>query len=148
MSVVTDVVAYLTAQGIVGGSTGWPIQRRRLDDTPTTPGAAVPDQLVVVQEDGGQAPEIHASAGIGDAAIGDPAVLVTVRGKAWDGDGSLAKAVALHTALHGLRNVQLVTNGTTYLRLRAQTPEPVFAGFDDAGRPRHTFSIMLMRFVT
>lgn len=147
MGVVDDVVAYLTAQGLVGGNTGWPVLRRHMTDQPLTVGGAVPDQLVVVAEDGGTAPEMKASFGIGDAAIEDPAVLVTVRGAAWDGDGTYAKAAGILAALHGLRGVQLVASGTTYLRTRAQTPEPIFAGFDDAGRPRHTLSVMFMRFV-
>lgn len=147
MGVVDDVTTYLTAQGLVGGNTGWPVVRRRMTDAPLTVGGAVPDQLVVVAEDGGPAPELSATSGIGDSAIEDPAVLVTVRAAAWDGDGSRTKAAAILSALHGLRNVQLVAAGTKYLRLRAQTPEPIFTGYDETGRPIHTVSVMLMRFV-
>lgn len=148
MSAVDDVVAYLTTQGLVGGASGWPVVRRRLTDAPLTVGGPVPDQLVVVAEDGGTAPEMSANQGVGDSALEDPAVLVTVRAAAWDGDSSRIKATAILVALHGLLGVQLVPSGQFYLRLRAQTPEPIFAGFDDIGRPRHTVSIMLMRFVT
>lgn len=142
MSRVDDVVAYLTAQTLAGGSTGWDLILRKMGDTP------IKDQVVVVSEDGGPEPEIKTAAGIGSAAVGDGGVLITVRAKEWDGNTSKAKAVAILAALHGLRNVQLVGGGTTYYRIRALTPEPVFAGFDDTGRPRHTVGFRLLAALT
>lgn len=138
MATVDDVYAFISAAGLAGGATGWTLVRRRmLDDTGL-------DQIVVVGEDGGVIPEIpDVSGSLGDAALSDPGVLVSVRAGAWDGDASLAKAEAILAALHGLRNTTV--GGVPYLRVRALTPEPIFAGFDDRGRPIHTVAFRLLR---
>ena len=136
MGVVQDMFTYLEAEGIAGGSTEWDLQRRRLMDEPTE------DQLVALTEDGGPEPEIAESEGIGDSALQDVGVLVTVQAAAWDGDGSLAKALEIHTALHGKRGITV--GSKTYMRVKARTPEPVFLGFDDKGRPRHTIAFLLL----
>jgi len=140
MSVVSDVYAYLEAQGLAGGSTGWTLVRRRLMDAPAE------DQLVAVQEDGGLAPESAASAGIGDSAMQDIGVQVMVRAVPWDGDACAAKAQAIFAALHGQRDITL--GSTLYYRVRALTPEPIFLGFDDRGRPRHTISFYCLTDLT
>jgi len=138
MSAVDDVFDFLEYNGIANGSTGWTLVRRRMLETPAE------DQLVMVSEDGGGGPEIPAEAGtLGDAAMYDIGVLVIVRAARWDGDASATKAQEIFDALHGQR---FVTVGSTeYLRVRARTPEPIFVGFDDNGKPRHTISFMLLR---
>lgn len=132
---VDDVFAYLTAQNLL--QSPWQGVKRRMLDTP--------DQLVVMQEDGGSMNEQFSSVGIGDSALKDPGVLVTVRGLAWDGNASFAKAQAIRAALHGLRSVSLVVSGDIYLGITALTPEPIFVGFDGNGRPIHTISFRLLR---
>lgn len=134
---VADVFAYLTAQNLIGGATGWVGFKRRLVDTPA--------KTVVVQEDGGSMNEQPSSAGIGDSALKDPGVLVTVRADPWDGDASFAKAQAIRAALHGLRSVPLTPGGDVYFGISALTPEPIFAGYDENGRPLHTISFRLLR---
>lgn len=144
MSAIDDVYTKLgpaPGLGLAGGSTGWGLTVRRLADPPT-PGFV--DQHVVLTEDGGPPPEIKTVDGIGNAAVKDEGVLVTVRAAAWQSDVSKAKALAIFQALHGLLNVQLVSGGTTYYRVRALTPEPIFAGFDEKGRPRHTIAFRLL----
>lgn len=141
MPAVDDVLTYLESQGLAGGATGWTVLRRRLMDSPA------PDQLIVVSEDGGSPPEIAVSSGLGEDALSDPGVLVTVRAGAWDGDASRAKAQAIHSALHGIRSTALVSGGTVYLGIRAMTPEPVFVGFDSQGRPLHTIAFRLLTVV-
>lgn len=136
MGVVSDMSTYLEAQGLAGGSTGWDLIRRRVMDEPED------NQLVVLTEDGGAAPEISEAFGIGDSALKDPGVQVLVRGNPWDGDSSLAKAVEILDALHGLRDTLI--GATTYLRVRSQTAEPVFVGFDERSRPQHTLSFLLL----
>ena len=137
MSAVDDVYAYLEDQGLAGGSTDWDLLRRREMDDP------VEDQLVIVSEDASQSdPEMFASSGIGDSAEFDIGVHVTVRGEAWNGDSSAAKALEIHTALHGLLDTEV--GSTTYIRVRARTAEPVFVGFDDTGRPNHTIAFLLL----
>ena len=137
MGVVADVYSYLEAQGLAGGSTDWTLLRRRLVDDPAS------DQIVVLTEDGGLAPECGATEGIGDSALQDVGIQVAVRAGPWDGDAGAAKAQEILTALHGLRDTTLGSH--TYRRVRAQTPEPIFLGFDARGRPRHTLSLYLLR---
>lgn len=137
---VDDVYAYLLAQGVFGGATHWTGVKRRFTDNPGG------DQVVIIQEDGGGMSEQHAEAGIGDSALSQPNVLVSVRAAAWDGNASFAKALAIKETLHGVRGVQLnPPDGSTYLGVVAVTPEPIFAGFDTTGRPLHTLSYRLMR---
>jgi hypothetical protein len=133
MSAVADVVAYLVDEGVAGGSTGWPIFRRRLNDTS--------DRQIVVTEDGGLPPLIRPEEGLGSSSHRDVAVLVTVRGEQWDSDSTEAKASEIFSELHGLLAVTL--GGTEYLRVAAQTASPVFAGFDETGRPVHTIGFRL-----
>lgn len=139
MSVVDDVFHYLEMNGLAGGSTDWTLLRRRMVDDPAH------DRCVVVNEDGGVAPEFGAAEGIGDSAMRDPAVMVTVRAAEWDGDASQAKGEEVRAALHGLRDVTLGLGGSPrYYRVRAQS-ELIFAGFDPQGRPHHTISFRLLR---
>ena len=136
MSAVDDVYAYLIDQGIAGGSTAWSLARRRLMDAPAE------DQIVVLMEDGGTAPEIPTDEGLGDSALQDAGVHATVRAGAWDSDASVAKAIEIYDALHGLLDTEV--GSTTYMRVRARTAEPVFLDFDDKGRPRHTVAFLLL----
>lgn len=141
MAAVDDVFTFLTDQGLGGGATGWDLIRRRIMDSPAS------DQLIVITEDGGSQPEMKAAAGIGDSALSDPGVMITVRAKAWESDTSLAKAAAIQAALHSRLSQTLVASGTVYFRVRSQTSEPVFAGFDDQNRPIHTISFRLLKLV-
>lgn len=139
MGVVDDVTTFLAAQGLVGGATGWQCFRRRMTDQPAT------DQAVVVSEDGGSSLELKTAEGIGDSALADPGVLVSVRARQWDGDASYAKALAIIEALHSRFSQTLVASGTVYFRVRAMTPDPVFTGYDDQGRPIHTIAFRLLK---
>jgi hypothetical protein len=131
MGLVEDMQAFLDDAGLAGDSvSGWPSVRRRLHDES--------DQLVVITEDGGTAPEIPAAAGLGSAALKDPAVQVRVRAAPWDGDASLAKAQAIMDALHGQLEVDMGEGH--YLRVVAQSAAPVFIGYDERSRPEHTIS--------
>lgn len=138
MSTVSDLFTYLESEGIAGGVTSWGLVRRRMHDDQ--------DQLVALTEDGGPMPEIGATEGIGDSAVTDPSVLVSVRGAPWDGDAAQAKAEEVMEALHGLLGVTL--GSTRYDRIAANTAAPVFAGFDKNGRPLCTISFRCMRSVT
>lgn len=142
MGVVDDVYFFLEEQGLAGGSTEWDLFRRRIMDSPSQA------QAVILSEDGGPQPDMATNAGIGDAAIEDPGVLITVRAEQWDGDSSKEKAAEILEALHGLRSVVLGGSGApTYLRVRALTPEPMWAGYDDQGRPQHTVAFRLLKLV-
>lgn len=133
MGLVADVQAYLQGLSpeIIDGSTEWPSVRRAVHD-------AQGAQLVVITEDGGFEPETPAVSGLGDVALREPAVQVRVRGNPWDSDGALAKAQQIYDALHGLLGATM--GSTYYMRVKAQTPEPLFIGFDTKGRPEFTIS--------
>lgn len=135
MSVVDDVQTRLASQSLVDGSTGWPSSRRMVHDET--------DKLVVITEDGGPPPEIAAGTGIGDSARGDVGVHVLVRGEPGDGDASAAKAQAILDDLHSVRDTTI--GATSYGRVRALTPEPVFAGYDEKHRPQHTVAFRMLR---
>ncbi len=140
MSAVEDVYDFLEAEELAGdGCKGWSLLRRKVMDAPAK------DQLVVVAEDGGTPPEIAETAGIGDSALGDASVLITIRGNAWDSDATDAKATAILNALHGLRNTTI--GSTLYVRVASMTTEPIFLGFDERGRPQHTVAFRMLRAV-
>ena len=138
MGVVADVQTYLEAQGIIGGVTGWKSMRRAIVDGP---GDDTFDQLVSIREDGGFAAEVKAAQGLGDAAIGRPAVHITVRAKKAKSSASEAKAAEVFSALNSF----IGTMGeSSYLVVNARTSCPVFVGFDERGRPLHTIGFVLM----
>jgi hypothetical protein len=141
VGLVADVQAYLgtLSPEVIDGSTEWPSVRRRVND-------ALGHQLVVITEDGGAEPETPSASGIGDSALAEPAVQIRVRGEPWDGDGALAKAQEIYDALNGLLGVTM--GSTIYMRVKAQTAEPVFIGFDTRGRPEFTVSFSAVRSVT
>lgn len=137
MGAVADVQAYLVAQGLVDGGTGWTSYRRFMPDRE--------NQVVVISEDGGPDPEARRATGMGSAALGDAGVQVMVRGGPRDSDASEAKASAILNALHGLGPTTM--DATEYKRTLSLTLEPIFAGFDDNERPIHTCSFRLTRVV-
>ena len=137
MSLVADVQTFLQEHSppIVDGSTGWLSTRRRVHDQQ--------HQIVVITEDGGLEPETPAPDGsLGDSALKEPAVQVRVRGEPWDGDGAEEKAQEIFAALHGLLRTDV---GETYcLRVKAQTSQPVFIGYDERNRPEFTISFRML----
>jgi hypothetical protein len=136
MSVVEDFQAYLEDASLIGGQTGWQsVRRRMLDDV---------DRIVCLTEDGGPEPETPAPEGsMGDAALSEPAFQVRVRADRHDSDMAFNMARQINDLLHGLLREQV--NGTWYQRVKAQTTEPVFIGFDERGRPEFTQSFRAVR---
>ncbi|MFW6202562.1 MAG: minor capsid protein [Gemmatimonadota bacterium] len=132
---MADVQSYLQAQSLVDGETGWTSTKRHLHDDA--------DQVVALTDDGGPPPEIATSSGLGDQAIADVGVQALVRAARLKADDSYDKAEAIRDALHGLTDTTL--GATRYIRVRAMTSEPVFAGFDSNGRPTHTIAFRLLR---
>lgn len=137
MGVVQDFYDFLEDQGVGNGATGWRLVRRRRHDEY--------DQLIVLEEDGGPPPQMAAARGLGESALMDPAVQITVRAAPWDGDASEAKAQEIWDLLHGLRCT--VIGSTEYMRVVARTSGVIFAGYDERGRPLHTCSYRAMRTV-
>lgn len=136
MSVLDDARTYLRDQDLIDGDTDWPSSKRFEHDEDG-------NQLVILGEDGGPAPEMAADSGIGDSALGDAGLQIRVRGNPHKGDSTKAKAQEIRDALHGLRNVTI--GGTLYYRIRSMTKEPVLVGYDEDRRPSHSVSF---RFLT
>lgn len=129
MSLAKDMQTYLAAQSIIDDGTWASVRHMRHNDQ---------DRIVVFTADGGGAPEIGTSTGLGSEAFKDPAVQVYVRGRPNRGDDSEDKAQAIYDELHGQRG--LTMNGTRYDRIQAQTSGPIQVGFDEKNRPQHTIS--------
>lgn len=134
MGVVDDVVTRMQAQSLVDGATGWTSSKRKMHDGS--------NQLVVVTEDGGPPPELHASQGIGSEALKQPAVQILVRGEPNKGNDTYTKARAIFDDLNHLLDVTI--NSTTYLSILSRTSEPVFTGFDDNERPIISMSFLML----
>lgn len=136
MSFVDDIQDHLQSQGLVDGATGWAsVRNTMLDDKG--------DQLVMVAEDGGPAPEISTTDGIGDSALKDVGALLTVRAGPNSPDDSRSKAQAILDELHGQLGATIGSNA--YLRVTALTGEPIAAGYDDKSRPLHTVAFRGLR---
>lgn len=122
MSVIDEIGDYLTAQGLVGGATGWSLVK---GDVP-----ASPDQMVTLTETAGEA--------------SDPAYplsrerfQVRVRGaERHAGAGAYTaardKIQALRVALHGLINSTL--GAVRYVQV-LEVASPAHLGYDANGRP-------------
>lgn len=134
-----DVQDHLQSEGLVDGSSTWPsVRRQEVDDKGES------GRLVIIMEDGGPTPEIPASAGIGDSALGEPGVQVRVRGAPHESDEAEAQCQAIIDELHGKLNATI--GSTLYHRIMAQTTEPVWAGYDeDDRRPNFTASFLMLR---
>lgn len=135
MSAVDDVRSWLVAQGLVEGSTGWTCTRRRVHDGS--------DRLVVLTDDGGSPPTgVTSTSGLGEAVLLDEGVQVRVRAEEWDADAAQTKAAAIFADLNGASGT---LGDTTYMRVVAQTSQPIFIGYDDRGRPEFTVTFSMMR---
>lgn len=135
MGAVTDVQTYLEAESLIGGGTGWPSSQRLMHDDS--------DRLVVISEDGGSSPELGAAEGVGEVPEADVGVHFMVRAAPMDSEASFGQALAILSALHGLKHASI--GGQTYIRARAVTGEPIFVGYDDRRRPIHTVAFRLKR---
>jgi hypothetical protein len=135
VSAVRDLQAYLMAEGLIDGSSGWPSSRSGAHDDS--------ERLVVFAPDGGSSPEIPAVSGIGDTAMQDPAVHVTVRGAVGERDEAEEAMEALRFAAHGKTSTSM--GSILYFRVAARS-EPVMY-FDDRNRPNFTVSFRMMSLV-
>lgn len=141
VGLVADVVAYLQSLSpeIMDGSTEWRSVMRNMND-------GMGDQLIVFREDGGTEPETPSEPGtMGDSALMEPSIHVTVRGRPQQGNVAVAKAQEIQDALHGLLRVQM--GSTHYMRVKAQMPEPLFYRYDERERPLVTQSFRALRAV-
>ena len=133
MGAADDVQAYLAANSLVDGGTGWPSVLRRVHDETA--------KLVIITEDGGPVPQIPRAQGIGDVAMGEPGVQIMVRGEPWKSQDTMDQGQAILDLLHGLAGETI--GSTDYIGVYSQTPEPIFLGFDEKHRPRCTVNVRM-----
>lgn len=141
MSASADLQAYLTAQGIVDGSSDWPstlaVMHEGLPDSPV-------NKLVAFAPDGGILPEIPADGiTMGSAAWRRPQVQVRVRGEPGAGPVDvLAKHEEIYQAVHGLLGETL--GATEYAGVFALS-EVLPLGTDENQRYEATISYQMVR---
>jgi hypothetical protein len=82
---------------------------------------------------------------MGDSALMEPAIQVRVRSGPGQSDAARAKMQEIIDVLHGVLSQTI--GSTHYLRIKAQTSEPAFIGFDVRGRPEFTMSFRALRAV-
>ena len=121
MALLDDVAAFLDAQGVTGGATGWTAFKSFVPPSP--------DQVVVVTETGGGEP---------DQTDGDRFEEITfqvrVRGAPMDYAGARAKAREVYLALND------AALGADYVYCYATQAGPAPLGYDSNDRPELTWN--------
>lgn len=117
MALLDEIGDYLTAQGLVGGATGWTLA---LSQMPTSP-----DKIVAIFETPGRAP-------LPRVEMDMPAFQVRVRGTVRGYADARTKLAAVQAVLHGLANTSL--SGVYYVSILAQG-SAISMGNDENNRP-------------
>jgi len=125
MALLDDIGDFLTAQGVVGGATGWTLRLSHL--TPT------PDKVVVVYETPGLAPD--QTVGLGAEF---PGIQVRARASALDYE-------SLRSKLQDIYNVLNNATISGYVYCYAQQSGPLPMGLDENERPGMVWNYQLMK---
>lgn len=129
-----EIGDYLTALGIVGGSTGWTLKKSFM---PTSP-----NQVVCIYETPGEVPEIVA--GDPKEKIYDkPGFQVRVRANPFDYESLRKKLRQIFDNLH--QNEPPQTSGEIYVYVYAVSSGPMPMGIDSNNRPEATWNFRSMR---
>lgn len=121
-----EIAAALTTAGVVGGTSGWEVQRWHLQDTP--------DQVVVIYETGGDVPEER-------YALDRPGFQIRVRGLADDFRTPRQKLADVFNALH----TGEVAIGTSYVFVYGVQSGPIPMGMDEKRRPSFVINFRTMK---
>lgn len=127
---VTEVLDYLEAQGLIGGATGW---TRAAGFLPPDP-----DKVVAVYVTPGFPPEIVRD-GSTETAYDEPGFQVRGRGAVHGYSELENKMRAIYTSLHG---VPIAAN---YVLVRATQSAVLPLGLDEKGRPGMTWNFEAVR---
>lgn len=127
---VTEVLDYLEAQGIVAGATGW---TRAAGYLPPDP-----DKVVAVFATPGNPPEIVRD-GSTETAYDEPGFQVRGRGEVFGYSDLETKMRAIYTSLHG------VAIAANYVLVRANNSAVLPLGLDEKGRPGMTWNFSAVR---
>ncbi len=132
---VTDVLDFLQAEGLIAGATGW---ERAASGLPPEP-----DKVIVVFESGGFPPELKP---VGSAETEYDEPTFQVRGRADKfGYGALrAKMGAIYLALHG-SELAPASGDPAYVLVRAMQAGPFPLGLDKNDRPGLTWNFTALR---
>ena len=121
-----DISTALTNAGVVGGSTGWAVQRRHMQSDP--------DKVVVIYETGGDAPEQR-------WAIDYPGFQIRVRSAADDFVGARQKLLDVFNTLHSGE----VNIGGAYVFCYCIQSGPIPMGADEVRRPSFVQNYRVMK---
>ena len=135
MSLLNDVLDYLTDLGLVGGSTGWSTAASYLPPTP--------DRVIAVFETPGLAPELVKTGSV-ETAYDWPGFQVRGRGTKFDYAALRTKMGEIFRALHG-SELAPVTGDPAYVLVQAVQSGPLPLGLDETDRPGLTWNFTAIR---
>ncbi len=132
---ITDVLDFLVAEGIIGGATGW------------TRGAAYlppdPDQIIAVFETTGLVPEV-VKTGSTEQSYDNPGFQVRGRGTEFGYEALRIKMGQVYRTLHGSA-LGPASGDPMYVIVTAVQSGPLPIGLDDESRPGLTWNFIAMR---
>lgn len=112
-----DIGAWLTAQNVVGGTTGWTLYKGFLPPDPDPPDPTL-DQLVCIFETPGGQADIIRDFSNGEKPFDTPGIQVRIRGTV-DGYAALqAQADVVFNALHQNEPPKTATQNYVYIYLK------------------------------
>ena len=135
MSLLTDVLDHLAAEGLIDGATGWTGSAGYLPPTP--------DKVIAVFETPGDPPEMI-SVGSTEQAYDAPGFQIRGRGAAMGYEALREKMGAIFLALHD-STLSPATGEPAYVLVRAVQSGPLPLGLDENDRPGMTWNFTALR---
>ena len=132
---ITDVLDFLVAEGLIGGATGWA----------QAAGYIPPegDKVIAVFETAGLVPEV-VKAGSDEQAYDDPGFQIRGRGAEFGYDELRQKMGAVYRSLHG-STLGPTTGDPAYVFVYGVQSGPLPLGLDDKSFPHLTWNFIAMR---
>lgn len=132
---VTDVLDFLEAEGLIAGATGW---ARASSGLPPSP-----NKVIVVFESGGFPPELK-PIGSDETEYDQPTFQVRGRGEEFGYQELRNKMGAIYRALHG-SELAPASGDPDYVLVRAMQAGPFPLGLDKNDRPGLTWNFTALR---
>lgn len=132
---IDDVFDFLTARGLIGGSSGWAGFCGFLPPDP--------DKVIAIYETPGEAPD-NFSAGSVPSQYDRPSFQVRGRGDVHGYEALRLKMGAIYRALHN-SELTPATGDPVYTFVFSEQSGPHHLGLDDSSRPELTWNFRAMR---
>lgn len=133
---ITDVLDFLIAEGIIEGATGWTQSAGYMPPAP--------DKIIAVFETPGLVPVIVKD-GSTEQAYDEPGFQIRGRSVKFDYGDLREKMGEVYRALHGSDLDTVTTGDPAYVIVRAIQSGPLPLGLDDKSRPGATWNFEAMR---